>query len=115
MTHTRTILLLASLALLALTSGLGACADEELFIDCPFSNSIETSCSSLDDTVAFTCVVESHPFCLDEICASWEGSRSFCTQPCEVDADCPAESICKDSLSLSFCVPNEEISVSASN
>ena len=94
---------------LVLATGITGCADEEVFIDCPFSNSIEASCSSLDDTVAFTCVVESHPFCLDEICASWEGSRSFCTQPCEVDADCPAESTCKDSLNLSFCVPDAEV------
>jgi hypothetical protein len=111
-THFRTPLILASFALMTLASGLGACADEELFIDCPFSNSIETSCSSLDDTVAFTCVVESHPFCLEEICASWEGSRSFCTQPCEIDVDCPAESTCRESLNLSFCVPNAEVAVS---
>ena len=39
------------LVLFALTPG---CADEEVFIDCPFSNSIEESCTSLDETVAFT-------------------------------------------------------------
>jgi len=102
---------LFGLLFLSVAAGISGCADEEVFIDCPFSNSIESSCSSLDDTVAFTCVVESHPFCLDEICASWEGSRSFCTQRCEVDVDCPAESTCKESLSLSFCVPDAEVVV----
>ena len=100
---------LIALLLLSLSAAIGGCADEEVFIDCPFSNSIETSCSSLDETVAFTCVVESHPFCLEEICASWEGSRSFCTQACELDVDCPAESTCKASLNLKFCVPNSEV------
>ena len=109
-TLTDTALWVALVAACALT--LAGCADEEVFIDCPFSNSIEASCSSYDDTVAFTCVVESHPFCLEEICASWEGSRSFCTQPCEVDVDCPADSACKQSLDLKFCVPNAEIATS---
>ena len=101
-----TLMVALALVLLALTPG---CADEEVFIDCPFSNSIEESCTSLDETVAFTCVVESHPFCLEEICASWEGSRSFSTEACEADVDCPAESTCKQSLGLKFCVPDEEI------
>jgi hypothetical protein len=87
-----------------------SCADEETFIDCPFSNSIEESCTSYDATVAFTCVVESHPFCPDQICASWEGSRSFCSQACTDDVDCPEASTCRTSLSLSFCVPDEELS-----
>ena len=100
------------LAFAALTFAVTAasCADEEVFIDCPLSNSIEASCTSLDETVAFTCVVESHPFCLDKICASWEGSRSFCTQSCTVDGDdCPESSSCQTSLDISFCVPDEEI------
>ena len=101
-------LCITALALAGLL-GMSGCADEEEYIDCPFSNSIEASCTSLDDTVAFTCVVESHPFCQDKICASWEGSRSFCTMACEIDEDCPSASTCQSSLSLNFCVPDAEL------
>jgi hypothetical protein len=105
----RTTFCLLVLAAAAAAFSSASCADEETFIDCPFSNSIVESCDSQDPTVAFTCVVESHPFCPEQLCVSWEGSRSFCSQSCTDDVDCPAASTCRASLSLSFCVPDEEL------
>ena len=73
-----TLMVALALVLLALTPG---CADEEVCIDCPFSNSIEESCTSLDETVAFTCVVESHPFCLEAEAEGTDPPRSNVCYP----------------------------------
>ena len=95
---------------IALSAAAGACMEEEEFIHCPFSNSIDESCSADDPTIDFTCVVGSHPFCSQELCVSWEGSEPFCTLPCAEDADCPGSSVCRTHLESQFCVPTSALS-----
>jgi hypothetical protein len=79
------------------------------FEPCPLSQSILNVCAEDAEGTVITCVVESHPMCTDGICASWEGSEPFCSNPCDTDADCPSGSACLDYLALSFCVPEASI------
>ncbi|MCB9729487.1 MAG: hypothetical protein H6744_08775 [Deltaproteobacteria bacterium] len=90
-----------------LAAALAACDDPELYGECPFSNSIEATCESQAGNTKLTCVVAEHPFCLESVCASWQGSSTFCTRACTADSDCPELSTCQTSLDLSFCVENE--------
>jgi hypothetical protein len=84
--------------------GPGACGDDNMFSPCPFSNSIEESCS--EDTAKYTCVVAAHPYCDEQVCLSWLESAPFCTQVCQADTDCPSGSTCRDYLEDSYCVPD---------
>ena len=105
MRRTSVILLLAASSLLAWASVHG-CTEDPMFSDCPFSKSIDQSCSSDDPTIGYTCVVGSHPYCEEEICATWAGSVPFCSRVCAGDSDCPAGSTCQTYLETSFCVPD---------
>ncbi len=89
--------------------GLESCADDDLFTDCPFSESIEEVCEAQASTTDFTCVVEDHPFCTEKICARYKGSETFCTRACTTDTDCPGVSTCETAptLGVSFCVQAE--------
>jgi hypothetical protein len=78
-----------------------------LFQACPLSQSILNACAEEADTTLITCVVEQHPMCDEQICASWEGSDSFCSQMCDVDTDCPTGSKCREHNVLAFCVPDD--------
>jgi hypothetical protein len=89
---------------MALATG---CDPDPLWLDCPLSESIQAACASEAESTSFTCVVEKHPFCLQEVCASWEGQTSVCTQRCTIDADCPSGSQCKVHLDLQFCVQDK--------
>lgn len=99
-------MLLAATALLSFAA-LSGCPDDNLFTDCPLSNSIAAACEDVGGGVDFNCVVAEHPYCLEEICASWQGSESFCTRSCVIDDDCPGTSTCESHLQLDFCVPAE--------
>lgn len=79
------------------------------FEPCPLSQSILNACAEDAEGTVITCVVSRHPMCTEGVCASWEGSDSFCSQVCDADADCPAGSSCLDHLELSFCVPDSAI------
>lgn len=105
-----------------------ACHSDGLYDPCPLSNSIKDVCSqasaegrSCDDSAdcadgltcvdgtcsdgtAFTCVVAEHPFCLEQICASWQGAPSVCTRACVVDDDCPGTGSCVSHQGLDFCI-----------
>lgn len=94
---------LAALFWMGLTTG---CAPDPLFMECPLSNSIVAECQTDEDSILFTCVVAEHPYCLESICASWQGAPAECTQACSSDGDCPAGSTCQNHLDLSFCVRN---------
>jgi hypothetical protein len=93
--------------LVMLATALSACDEPKLYGECPFSKSIDATCESTATNTSITCVVAEHPFCLENVCASWRGSSTFCTRACTVDADCPELSTCQTSLDLSFCVENE--------
>jgi hypothetical protein len=85
-------------------AALSACDEPELYGDCPFSNRIVATCDSSTPSTSLTCVVAEHPYCLESVCASWQGSTTFCTRACTSDAQCPVASTCQTSLDLSFCV-----------
>ena len=95
----------AALALLLIAIAPG-CAPDPMFMECPLSNSIVAECQTDEDSILFTCVVAEHPYCLDSICASWQGGPAECTQACQTDSECPAGSTCQEHLDLSFCVRN---------
>jgi hypothetical protein len=100
--------ILLSLALLLAVSLVG-CTDEELFGACPFDNTILQNCDAGDGTGArFTCVVEAHPQCAEDICLSWKNSAPFCTRRCTPGGgECPASSKCatyNESQGKYFCV-----------
>jgi hypothetical protein len=82
------------------------CDPDPLFMDCPLSNSIKASCATESESIVYTCVVAEHPYCLESICASWQGGPSECTLGCAGDSDCPAGSSCQSHLDLKFCVRN---------
>lgn len=74
------------------------CMDDDPYIHCPLSNSIEQACVQADDSVAYTCVVGSHPFCSEQICVSWVESEPFCSRGCEQDSDCEGQAHCLQHL-----------------
>jgi len=95
-------------AITAITLAAVGCDDRPgLFTECPLSQSILNACAEDSESTFVTCVVESHPMCEEQVCASWEGSDSFCSRVCDVDADCPAGSRCLDYLRFGFCVPDD--------
>ncbi len=95
--------------LVAAMLALGACSPDPLFMSCPFSASIHASCAASGDSTVFTCVVEEHPYCLESICASWQGAEAVCTKACTADAGCPSGSRCQTHLSSSFCVQESHL------
>ena len=110
-----------------------ACHSDGLYDPCPMSNSILDACAQvvgegttcqsdaecLDgltcvggtcaDGTAYTCVVAEHPFCLEEICASWQGGEAVCTRACVSDDECPGEGRCMAHNDLKFCVDSSQL------
>ncbi len=110
--QTRCSTLVVASTLLVMALAFGACDEDPDFMHCPLSNSIIEVCEQQAGGAAvFTCVVEQHPFCVDAICASWEGSDPFCTRACATDTDCPSASTCREYLELRFCVPSSALPV----
>jgi hypothetical protein len=55
-----------------------------------------------------SCVVTSHPHCVQSICLSYFGTEPFCTQPCKTDDDCYADAFCwafAEEEGERYCVP----------
>ena len=96
-------------SLIAIMITLGACAPDPIFMSCPLSQSIEVTCSPAGDSTIFTCVVAEHPYCLESICASWQGADAVCTRACVAHADCPVGASCQTHLGLSFCVQDSDL------
>ena len=90
--------LTTALGLCVAVSLLGGCAEDDSYIHCPFSKSIEQTCVQAEDSVGYTCVVGSHPFCNEELCVSWVESEPFCSRGCEQDADCEGNARCLQHL-----------------
>lgn len=105
--------LTAILGTLGVSAGLAfgaGCDDEEPFFkSCPLSTSIVELCREDQPNTELTCLVTQHPMCVEGVCATWEGSGTFCSRTCTDTADCPPESACLPYLdgSLSICVPDE--------
>jgi|GEM_PF-2569890 len=78
----------------ALALSVSACDPEPLYEGCPLSSRIQAVCDEQnqgkDD---YTCVVREHPWCLEDICASYQDQPSVCTRACESDADCPSSPV----------------------
>lgn len=93
----------------AVTSGTGCDDEEPFFRSCPLSTSIVELCREDQPNTELTCLVTQHPMCVEGVCATWEGSGTFCSRTCTDTADCPPESACLPYLdgSLSICVPDE--------
>lgn len=100
------ILAVVAVIVVMFAAALSACDEPQLYGECPFSNRILATCDSSVANTHLTCVVAEHPYCLESVCASWQGSSTFCTRACTGDAQCPAASTCQTSLDLSFCVEN---------
>lgn len=77
---------------------LAGCMEDDPYIHCPFSKSIDETCVQSDDSVGYTCVVGSHPFCSEQLCVSWVESEPFCSRGCEQDADCEGSAHCLQHL-----------------
>lgn len=93
---------------LGVLGGLAACDDDDPFFHhCPLSSSILEVCQEVTSDTELTCVVREHPQCEEFVCASWEGSDSFCSRECGGDGDCPPESTCQSYIDFRLCVPNE--------
>ncbi len=123
--------LISACGLAACLTFLAGCHSDGLYSECPLSNSIIEACSQLPgegvvcgtdadcltgltcvdgacaDSTMMTCVVEEHPFCLEQICASWQGAPSVCTRACEIDDDCPGTGRCMAHTDIMFCVEPE--------
>ena len=91
------------LGAIALSPG---CAPDPLFMECPLSNSIKATCEANAESIVYTCVVAEHPYCLESICASWQGSPAECSQACAGDSDCPEGASCQAHLDMKFCIRN---------
>lgn len=131
------MILRATISALLLLSGAfsaAACHSDGLYAPCPLSNSILDACSQTSgegeacataadcpeglsctegqctDGTAYTCVVAEHPFCLEQICASWEGAASVCTRACATDDECPGDDKCMAHNALRFCVSSDQLS-----
>ena len=76
-------------------------------MECTMSTDMVDVCETKDPGAALTCVVEDHPACLEQICASWADSAAFCSRACMDDADCPEASSCRDYLDIAICVPDD--------
>ncbi len=86
------------------------CADETLFLACPFDKTVNENCAQGDGSANFTCVVTDHPQCPEDICLSWKNSEPFCSRPCTVGGhECPDDSKCatfNDIDNVRYCVSN---------
>ena len=74
---------------IALTCGVG-CTETDLYAPCdldPNSASQQTRVCAQEGT-EFSCVISNYLQCETRHCAKFEGSETFCTQPCTADADC---------------------------
>ncbi|MFT7579990.1 MAG: hypothetical protein ACI9MR_001657 [Myxococcota bacterium] len=98
---------LAAVLFFASATLLTGCDEEEFFEACPLSESILEICEAESANTTLSCVVQSHPQCVEDICAKWEDSEPFCSRVCAVDTDCPAASACESYLEFRFCVPDE--------
>ena len=117
----------------ALALGALGCHSDGLYDPCPLSNSIKDACGkassegqscdesddcqggltciegTCSDGTAYSCVVAEHPFCLERICASWQGAAPVCSRACESDDDCRDGYTCVGDLGRSaFCGANVE-------
>ncbi len=105
--------LFLGLVLFALAFGLFGCANDELFGDCPFDDTIIENCNAGDSGAQFTCVVETHPQCAEDVCLSWKNSQPFCTRRCTSGGgECPSGSLCAEYNAAQgkyFCVPESLI------
>lgn len=88
---------------------MAGCSADDLFTSCPLSASIEAACEADQATTTYTCVVEEHPLCNEQVCAAWGDSEPFCSRKCDDDDGCPAGSVCESYLTFGVCVLEEYV------
>ncbi|NUN12072.1 MAG: hypothetical protein HUU55_00395 [Myxococcales bacterium] len=82
-----------------LCAQLGCEGGKEDYLACPMDPKIAElglCTTSVQGVVSAkeSCAVTQHPQCPNDICLTWAGSKSFCSETCDTDADCPAASSC---------------------
>ena len=95
---------------------LGGCEEESAFAECTIPSQVDKACSARADGTVYTCLFE-HPECIEGgLCATWQGSKPFCTGSCDplecsagdiCRGTCPAGATCLASQDRHFCVPDE--------
>lgn len=101
--------LVRTLAAVGFVVTMGSCAEDTLFVECPFDSTIAASCRS-EGAEKITCVVEKHPQCAEDICLAWKGSSAVCSRTCTTHSDCGDDGRCMPydlTNEKSFCVPAE--------
>ncbi|TVQ98140.1 MAG: hypothetical protein EA398_13630 [Deltaproteobacteria bacterium] len=92
-------------SLLLLTVG---CSDDfGTACELPDTPAIQQQCTTSEGEQSRpTCVFELSPECNSNICAVYEGSRPFCSVPCQASSDCPGDAFCDEADSgTRYCVP----------
>lgn len=94
--------LLGMVALLAV-----GCADD-LYSDC--SPDDELNCESGDDS-SYSCVAEPDFQCSTQVCAKYQGGRTYCTQSCTSDGECQGGECKRFILGREdkYCVPQDQL------
>lgn len=91
----------------------GGCSAEDIGDPCPLSEAIEAACQEEQDTTTYTCVVEEHPTCNEQVCAAWGDAEAFCSRKCDADTDCPGGYTCEDYLAFGVCVSEDALNPTA--
>lgn len=108
--RSRSVIVLAA-ALAALL--IGACEDDYGEpCDLPTSAAVEAYCEPTEDengATTATCAFTNSTQCETRMCATYIGSRGFCTMDCDPEAadGCPSGSLClaMPATGVAFCVP----------
>jgi len=93
---------LVVLAMVASTSMLTGCLDEEDYMACSFAVDYNTECNTQEGdegdetTQGINCVITQHPQCDDGICVRYQGSTPFCSMACVTTDDCPGDGVCEE-------------------
>ena len=97
--------LLILFAVLACTDDFGTPCD---FPQSPEIQSICSATGDAEDESNATCIDTYNADCSSRICVSYQGGEAFCSERCNVDADCPPDSICEvpTGTSEGICLPD---------
>ncbi len=97
------VVLFASLAV--------GCETQAPFAECALDEEVTSKniCKGGEDSAGTTsCVVTSHPHCVESVCLSHFSSEPFCTKACSTDTDCVQGGFCwAFSETQSYCVPGD--------
>jgi hypothetical protein len=110
--------LLVGLLAVATAGTLAGCETQAPYAACQLDEEVTSKgvCQgdSTDGTGTTSCVVTSHPHCVQSICLSYYSAASVCTHACSADADCELDGWCwAFSPTQKYCVPIERKNTTA--